>query len=111
MVRSHHAHGTIRGIDTDEARSMPGVLAVYTAADLTDYGTLKPAVKFPNRDGSDMRQPLRPALASGKVRFVGDPVACVVAETVQQARDAAEAVTVDIDPLPVVRPTHPPART
>src|SRR5262245_48871159 len=111
MVRSHHAHGTIRGIDTDEARSLPGVLAVYTAADLADYGTLKPAVKFPNRDGSDMRQPPRPALASGKVRFVGDPVACVVAETAQQARDAAEAVTVDVDPLPVVSATDAAVRT
>src|SRR5262245_10749753 len=106
MVRSTQAHGTIRGIDTAAARAMPGVLAVYTGADLTGYGPLKPAVKFPNRDGSEMRQPPRPALPTDKVRFVGDPVACVVAETVQQARDAAEAVMVDIDPLPVVTEPH-----
>jgi len=105
MVRSHHAHGVIRRIDTDAARGMPGVLAVYTGADLADYGTLKPAVKFPNRDGSEMRQPPRPALPTDKVRFVGDPIACVVAETVQQAKDAAEAVVAEINPLPVVTET------
>ena len=106
MVRSTHAHGAIRGIDTAAAEKMPGMLAVYTGADLAAYGPLKPAVKFPNRDGSEMRQPPRPALPTDKVRFVGDPVACVVAETVQQARDAAEAVMVDIDPLPVVTEPH-----
>src|SRR5690348_1875274 len=107
MVRSHHAHGKILRIETGAARKMPGVLAVYTGADLTGYGPLKPAVKFPNRDGSEMRQPPRPALPSDKVRFVGDPIACVVAETVLQAKDAAEAIVVDIEPLPVVTdPEH-----
>ena len=102
MVRSTQAHGKILSIDTEAAQKMPGVLAVYTGADLKDYGPLKPAVKFPNRDGSEMRQPPRPALPTDKVRFVGDPVACVVAETVQQAKDAAEAVVVDIEALPAV---------
>src|SRR5215468_5165000 len=106
MVRSTYAHGMIRAIDTAAAQKMPGVLAVLTGADLADYGPLKPAVKFPNRDGSEMRQPPRPALPIDKVRFVGDPVACVVAETVQHARDAAEAVVVDIDPLPAVTEPH-----
>src|SRR5262245_33592052 len=105
MVRSRQAHGVIKGIDTAAARNMPGVLAVYTGADLKDYGTLKCIIPFNNRDGSPMIKPPRPALPTDKVRFVGDPVACVVAETLLQAKDAAEAVEVDIDPLPaVVRP-------
>ena len=102
IVRSTHAHGIIRGIDTAAARAMPGVLGIYTAADLQDYGTLKCGVPFKNRDGSEMKKPLRPALAGDRVRFVGDPVAVVVAETLLQAKDAAEAVAVDIDPLPAV---------
>ena len=102
MVRSAHAHGVIRRIDTAEAAAMPGVLGVYTAADLSGYGTFKCIVPFKNRDGSEMRKPKRFTLAEGKVRFVGDPVAFVVAETPAQARDAAEAVVVDIDPLPAV---------
>jgi carbon-monoxide dehydrogenase large subunit len=81
---------------------MPGVLAVCTAADLSAYGPLKCNLPLKNRDGSPMRYTPRPALAGDKVRFVGDPVACVIAETVAQAKDAAEAVTVDVEPLPVV---------
>src|SRR5665647_3115315 len=86
MVRSSVAHGVIRGIDTAAAKAMPGVLAVYTAADLT-------------RDGPPIRYTPRPALLADKVRFVGDPVACVIAESVAQAKDAAEAVALDIAPL------------
>jgi aerobic carbon-monoxide dehydrogenase large subunit len=104
MVRSRYAHGVIRGIDIEAARSMPGVLAVYTGADLAaaGYGTLKCIVPFKNRDGSEMKKPRRPTLPTDKVRFVGDPLACVVAETLLQAKDAAEAVEVDIEPLPAV---------
>ncbi|MET0867102.1 MAG: xanthine dehydrogenase family protein molybdopterin-binding subunit, partial [Pseudorhodoplanes sp.] len=102
MVRSPYAHGLINGIDTSEAAAMPGVLGVYSAADLQGYGNLKCIVPFKNRDGTDMRRPSRHALAEGKVRFVGDPVACVIAETAAQARDAAEAVALDIDSLPSV---------
>lgn len=102
VVRSPHAHGILRGVDTTAALAMPGVLGIYTAADLKSYGPLKCGVPFKNRDGSEMKKPLRPALASGKVRFVGDPVAIVVAETSLQAKDAAEAVALDIDPLPAV---------
>ena len=105
IVRSRLAHGIIKGIDTAAARKMPGVLGVYTGADLADYGTLKCIVPFKNRDGTPMKRPPRPALPTDKVRFVGDPVAFVVAETPLQAKDAAEAVEVEIDPLPaVVRP-------
>src|SRR5688572_550588 len=89
IVRSRIAHGVIREIDVAAARNMPGVLGVYTGADLTDYGTLKCIVAFNNRDGTAMRKPPRPALATDKVRFVGDPVAFVVAETPMQAKDAA----------------------
>ena len=105
MVRSRVAHGVIKGIDTAAARKMPGVLGVYAGTDLAQYGTLKCIIPFNNRDGSPMIKPPRPALPTDKVRFVGDPVAFVVAEALLQAKDAAEAVEVDIDQLPaVVRP-------
>jgi aerobic carbon-monoxide dehydrogenase large subunit len=102
MVRGRDAHGTIRSIDTATAKAMPGVLAVCTAADLSAYGPLKCNLPLKNRDGSPMRYTPRPALAGDKVRFVGDPVACVIAETIAQAKDAAEAVAIDVEPLPVV---------
>ncbi len=104
IVRSQIAHGVIKGIDTETAREMPGVLGVYTAAELdaAGYGGLKCIVDFPNKDGTPIRKPMRRALAADKVRFVGDPVAFVVAETQAQAQDAAEAVVVDIDTLPAV---------
>ncbi len=104
IVRSPHAHGLIRGIDTSAALAMPGVLAVYTGADLAaaGYGTLKCPPPLKNRDGTPMKKPARPALPTDKVRFVGDPVACVVAETAAQAKDAAERVVLDIEPLPAV---------
>ena len=102
FVRSRNGHGIIKKIDTSSAKGMPGVLAVYTGHDLTAYGTMKCAVPFKNRDGSEMKKPARHSMMTDKVRFVGDPVAVVVAETLAQAKDAAEAVEVDIDPLPAV---------
>ncbi len=102
MVRSSVAHGVIRGIDTAAAKTMPGVLAVLTGVDLKDYGGLKCTLPLKNRDGSPLRYRPRPALPTDKVRFVGDPVACVVAETIAQAKDAAEAIALDIEPLPAV---------
>ena len=102
IVRSREAHGVIRAISTDAAKAMPGVLGVYAAADLSAYGPLKCNMPLKSRDGSPIRYTPRPALAGDKVRFVGDPVVCVVAETVAQAKDAAEAVAIDIEPLPVV---------
>ena len=94
FVRSTIAHARIESIDTSEAVAMPGVVAVYTAADLD----------LPDVQGFIMLPPVfnRPALARDKVRFVGDIVAAVVAETRAQAVDAAEAVIVDYDPLPAV---------
>ncbi|GAB4186291.1 MAG: xanthine dehydrogenase family protein molybdopterin-binding subunit [Thalassobaculales bacterium] len=102
VVRSPHAHGVIRAVDTEAAAAMPGVLAVLTAADLGEYGTLQCMPPFKNRDGSPMIKPPRPSLAVDRVRFVGDPVAVVVAESLAEAKDAAEAVVLDIDPLPAV---------
>jgi carbon-monoxide dehydrogenase large subunit len=102
MVRSRNGHGVIRAINTDAARKMPGVLAVYTAADLEGYGPLKCNMPLKSRDGSPLKKPWRGALAKDKVRYVGDPVACVIADTVFAAKDAAEAVEIDVDPLAAV---------
>ncbi|RYJ03399.1 MAG: xanthine dehydrogenase family protein molybdopterin-binding subunit [Acetobacteraceae bacterium] len=104
MVRSPYAHGTITAIETAAAKEVPGVLGVFTGADLAEggYGPMKCALPLKNRDGSPLRNIERPALAMDKVRFVGDPVAFVVAETKAAARDGAEAVFVDIDVLPAV---------
>ena len=104
MVRSHLAHGVIRGIDTAAARAMPGVLAVYTAAELAKagIGPLPARQVMNNRDGTPMLTPTHYALPSDKVRHVGEAVAAVIAETAAQAKDAAELVAVDIDPLPAV---------
>ncbi|HEY0329764.1 MAG TPA: xanthine dehydrogenase family protein molybdopterin-binding subunit [Rhodopseudomonas sp.] len=104
MLRSNHAHGVIRGIDASAARAMPGVLGIWTGADLAaaDYAPFSCALPLQNRDGSPLRQTPRTALMTDKVRYVGDPVAIVVAETLLQARDAAEAIELDIEPLPAV---------
>ena len=69
MVRSQVAHGVIKAIDTAEAKSMPGVLGVWTGADLANYGPLRTLLPVPNRDGSPMKMPTRPSLATDKVRF------------------------------------------
>src|SRR5881275_3055178 len=81
MVRSHHAHGVIRGIDTAAARAMPGVLAIYAAADLAQggIGPLPPRQVMNNRDGTSMLSPVRYALATDKVRHVGEAVAAIIA--------------------------------
>jgi carbon-monoxide dehydrogenase large subunit len=104
IVRSSHAHGIIKGIDTSAAKAMPGVLGVWTGDDLASagYGPYTCGLPLKNRDGTPLLQTNRTALMSDKVRYVGDPVAFVVAETLTQARDAAEAVVLDIEPLPAV---------
>jgi aerobic carbon-monoxide dehydrogenase large subunit len=103
-LRSPHAHARIRAIDTADAMAAPGVLAVLTGADLANDGVgAVPCVSvLTNRDGSTMAVPPRPAIATDRVRHVGDIVALVVAETTAQARDAAELVAVDYEPLPAV---------
>ncbi len=102
FVRSPVAHGSLRGIDAEAALAMPGVLTVVTAADLDGYGTIGNGLPFKNQDGTPMRKPDHPSLSIGKVRYVGEPVALVVAETLAEARDAAEAVVLDIEDLGVV---------
>jgi len=107
VVRSPHAHARIRGVDAAAARSAPGVLAVYTGADVAADGldNLPTDASRKRRDGSPAFATPRPALARERVRHVGDPVAVVVAETRAQAEDAAELVAVDYEPLPVVAAT------
>lgn len=107
VLRSPHAHARIGRIDTAAARQAPGVLAVYTIDDLKadKVGTLPCVLPVKNRDGSAMTLPPRPALADGTVRYVGDPVACVVAESLAAARDAAELIEVDYDILPATADT------
>ena len=103
VVRSSYAHGILRGVDRAAAQAMPGVLAVLLAEDLRTGGIAPmPASSGKNRDGTATPRPEQMPLAEGKVRYVGDPVAVVVAETAAQARDAAEAVVPDVDPLPAV---------
>ena len=104
VLRSPHAHAEIVAIDVAEALAAPGVLAVYTGVDLEadGIGSIRCIAPMPGKNGSETIQPPHPALAQGRVRHVGDPVAFVVAETVQQARDAAELVEVDYRELPAV---------
>jgi carbon-monoxide dehydrogenase large subunit len=104
FVRSPHAHAAIRAVHTAAARAMPGVLAVYTGTDYQNDGLAMPKAMMPRRkaDGSPMFAPQRPALVVDRVRYVGDPVAMVVAESLDMARDASECVVVDYRPLPAV---------
>ncbi len=100
--RSDRAHAELRGIDTAAAQAAPGVVAVYTAADLAGIGGLPCGWQIHSKDGSPMAEPPHPVLASGKVRHVGDPVAVVVAATKQQAKDASEKLVIDYRDLPAV---------
>ena len=102
FLRSPHAHAEIRSIDVAAALSAPGVVGIVTEADLAaeDIGPLPCHVPLRNRDGSAMPMPPRPALARDRVRHVGEPVAVVVAETLDQAKDAAELIDVDYADLP-----------
>jgi carbon-monoxide dehydrogenase large subunit len=102
VVRSPHAAARIRSIDAAAAARAPGVLAVLTGDDLAADGLGTTAVSFKRQrpDGSPMFARPHPGLARGRVRYVGDPVAIVVAETVAQAKDAAEQIAIDYEPLP-----------
>ena len=103
FLRSDVAHGRIKGIDTAAAEAMPGVLKVFTSADFASAGGIPCGWQVTDRFGKPMQEPKHPILAEGKVRHVGDPIAAVVAETYEQARDAAEAIEVDIEALePVI---------
>ena len=104
FLRSPHAHARIRSIDTTEAKASPGVIAVLTGADVAadKIGGLPCGWLIHSIDGSPMKEPPHPVIAHDKVRHVGDQVALVVAETLQQAKDAAEKIEVDYDELPAV---------
>ncbi|MEJ1127114.1 xanthine dehydrogenase family protein molybdopterin-binding subunit [Variovorax sp. CCNWLW225] len=104
FLRSPYPHARIVSIDTAAAAAMPGVLRVITGAEMAEAGVqpMPGAAGFKRADGGDCASPPRLAMAHERVRFVGEAVAAVVAETVQQARDAAEALMVDYDELPMV---------
>ncbi len=112
FVRSPHAHSKIRSIDTTAAAASPGVLAVYTGVDYQNDGLAMPKAAMPRKkaDGSPAFAPQRPAMVIDRVRYVGDTVAMVVAETMDQARDAADLVEVDYRPLPAVTSVEEAAR-
>ncbi|MGZ5904864.1 MAG: xanthine dehydrogenase family protein molybdopterin-binding subunit, partial [Reyranella sp.] len=102
VLRSPHAHADIRSIDTAAAKKAPGVLLVLTGEDVTkaDFGDVPCLVPLENRDGTPRGETSRPMLAKGRVRHVGDPVALVVAETLELAKDAAELIEVDYTARP-----------
>ncbi len=104
FVRSPHAHAKIKTIDISAAKSLPGVVAILTGAELANdkIGNLICGWMIHSKDGTPMKMAPHPALASGKVNCVGDAVAVVIGETLAQARDAAEKVKVDYEVLPSV---------
>ncbi|MBE0452485.1 xanthine dehydrogenase family protein molybdopterin-binding subunit [Roseovarius autotrophicus] len=102
FLRSDVAHGRLNKVDTSAAEAMPGVLRVFTGADFAEIGGLPCGWLVTDRFGQPMQEPKHPVLAHGKVRHVGDPIAAIVAETREQARDAAEAIVLDIEELPAV---------
>ncbi|MAY88377.1 MAG: carbon monoxide dehydrogenase [Pseudooceanicola sp.] len=102
FLRSDVAHGRITSIDTKSASEMPGVVRIFTGADFEGVGGLPCGWQVTDRHGEVMQEPGHPILAQGKVRHVGDPIAAVVAESLGQARDAAEAIELDIEELPAV---------
>jgi carbon-monoxide dehydrogenase large subunit len=108
VLRSPHAHARIRSIDTRAAQQMPGVLAMLTGKDWAaeKFGAPRPVIPRQRRDGSPMFVPSRPALAKDRVMLVGDPVAFIVAESLNHAKDAAERVAVEYEPLPAVTATE-----
>ena len=104
VLRSPHAHADIKSIDTAAARTAPGVLAVFTGEDVkkAGFGDVPCLVPLDNRDGTPRADTSRPMLAQGRVRHVGDPVAIVVAETLEQAKDASELIEIDYQARPHV---------
>src|SRR5438874_1377465 len=104
LVRSPHAHAKITGIDLSAAKAAEGVISAWTMADLRadGVGHIPFPPLFKRADGSPMAAPLRTPLAEGKVFYVGQPVAAIVAETRVQAQDAAELISIDYQDLPCV---------
>jgi carbon-monoxide dehydrogenase large subunit len=104
FVRSPHAHARIRSIDKKAALAAPGVLAIYDGQDVANdkIGSLPCGWLITSTNGEPMKEPPHPILANGKVRYVGDHVAMVIAKTLDQARNAAELVEVDYETLPAI---------
>ena len=102
VVRSSYAHAVVRGVETADALAMSGVHAVITAKELAGYKDFPGNTGLKNRDGSTNHCPSHPPLAATRVRYVGEPIAVVIAETAKGAQDAAEAVMVDLDSLSAV---------
>ena len=108
VLRSPHAHARILSIDPSAARAAPGVLGVYTGADYQADGLGMPKAVMPRKrpDGSPMFAPQRPAIVIDRVRYVGDPVAFIVAESLAEAKDAAELIAVEYEMLPSATATY-----
>ncbi len=104
LLRSSAAHARIRSIDVSAAKAAPGVVAVFTHEDIdaSGAGGIPCGWLITSRDGSPMKEPKHPILAAGKVRHVGDPIVAVIAETLDQAQDAAELVRLDLEELPAI---------
>jgi len=102
FLRSDVAHGTLNSVDTSAADGMEGVVKIFTGADFEAVGSVPCGWQVTDKHGEPMQEPRHPVLAHGKVRHVGEPIAAVVAETLEQARDAAEAIVLDISELPAV---------
>ena len=102
FLRSDVAHGKINSIDTSAAEAAPGVIGVFTGTDFAEVGGLPCGWQVTDRFGEAMKEPGHPVLAQGKVRHVGDPIAAVVADSLELARDAAEVINVDLTELPAV---------
>ena len=102
FLRSPHAHARIVGVNADAARAFPGVALVLLGADCAQLAWPPCFVRFPGKDGGQILQPRRPMLAAEAVKFVGEPVALVVADTAAKAQDAAELIEVVYEPLPAV---------
>ncbi len=103
FVRSPHAHAIVKSVNITQAQAMPGVVKIFTGKDIEGkMNGLPCGWLINNPDGSPMKEPAHPVLAIGKVRYVGDQVAMVVADSLQQAKDAAEAVEVDYEVLTAV---------
>jgi carbon-monoxide dehydrogenase large subunit len=102
FLRSDIAHGTLNSVDTSAAESMPGVVKIFTGADFEAVGSIPCGWQVTDKHGEVMQEPRHPVLAHGKVRHVGEPIAAVVAESLSEARDAAEAIVLDISELPAV---------
>jgi len=102
FLRSDVAHARITGIDTSAAEAMPGVVKIFTGADFEGVGGLPCGWQVTDKHGEPMQEPAHPVLAQGKVRHVGDPICAVVADSLEEARDAAEAIELDLEELPAV---------